>query len=298
MNRSDLYFHSNQTKPYFYFQGIPVYLTTLLLVAHVVALLVSVLVPVWPAYAAFSSPLVADMQIWRLGTYVFVHGVGISFVINMVFLFLMGRQLEEVFGRRSFGLLYLLATLIPVVVGMLGWWIFQTPVALAGTNIVHFNVMLGLAFFQPNAAMFVEWLKLKWIAMVVFAVYCLQYLQARDFVSLSAFVAASAGTYFWLRNCGLSPRFAGLAELFAERFPKRPPLRALPSAQRGEKADGKFYEPKIRPKPEIDREHPAVVEIDALLEKISKEGFASLTAEEKQALDRASAELKEKDKRL
>lgn len=60
----------------------------------------------------------------------------------------------------------------------------------------------------------------------------------------------------------------------------------------------KKYEPKIRPKPEIDREHPAVVEIDALLEKISKEGFASLTAEEKQALDRASAELKEKDKRL
>ncbi len=298
MNRSDLYFHSNQTKPYFYFQGIPVYLTTLLMVAHVVALLASVLATAWGEYAVFFSPAVADMQLWRMGTYVLVHGVNFSFVIDMVFLFLMGRQLEEVFGSRSFGLLYLLATLIPAAVGMLGWWIFQTPVMLAGTSIAHFCVMLGLAFFQPNAAMFVEWLKLKWIAAVVFALYCLQYLKLRDFVSLSAFVAACAGTYFWLRQCGLSPRFAGLAEAFAERFPKRPQLRALPSAGRGEKSDGKFYEPKIRPKPEIDREHPAVVEIDALLEKISREGFGSLTAEEKLALDRASAELKEKDKRL
>ena len=298
MNRSDLYFHSNQAKPFFYFQGIPVYLTTLLLVTHVVALLVSVLVPAWPVYAVFYSPLVANFEIWRIGTYVLVHDVSIFFVIGMVFLFLMGRQLEEVFGRKAFGLLYLLATLVPAAVGMLGWWIFKTPVTLAGTTVAHFCVLLGVAFFQPNAYMFVCWLKLKWVATAVFVIYCLQYMQVRDFVSLSAFVAACAGTYFWLRNCGLSPRFEGLAEAFAERFPKKPQLRALPRADRGERAEGKYYEPKIRPKPEIDREHPAVVEIDALLEKISKEGFGSLTAEEKLALDRASAELNDKDKRL
>jgi len=298
MNRSDLYFHSNQSKPYFYFRGIPVYMTTLLLVAHVVALLVSVILPIWPEYAAFDPSLIAGFEIWRMVSYVFVHMVDISFAIDMVFLFLMGRQLEEVFGRRAFGLLYLLATLVPAAVAMLGWWIFKSQVILVGTRIPHFCVMLGLAFFQPNASMFVSWLKLKWIAAVVFAIYCLQYLQFRAFVPLSGFVAACAGTYFWLRYCGLSPRFEVVAEAFAERFPKRPQLRALPNAKQGKQADGKFYEPKIRPKPEIDREHPAVVEIDALLEKISKEGFGSLTAEEKQALDRASAELKEKDKRL
>ena len=58
------------------------------------------------------------------------------------------------------------------------------------------------------------------------------------------------------------------------------------------------YQPKIKPRAELDREHPAVVEIDALLDKISREGFGSLTDDEKKALDRASSELKDKDKRL
>ncbi len=59
----------------------------------------------------------------------------------------------------------------------------------------------------------------------------------------------------------------------------------------------KKYEPKLRPRVELDREHPAVIETDALLDKISREGFGSLTPEEKLALDRASAELKAKDRR-
>lgn len=298
MNRSDLYFHSNQTRPYFYFQGIPVYLTTLLTVGHVVALLLFVFLPVWPEYASFESSLVGQWELWRLGTYISVHMVDLNFAIEMVFLFIMGRQLEEIFGRRSLGLLYLLGTLVPSAVAMLAWWILKVPTVLAGTRIVHFCLMLGLAFFQPNASMFVCWLKLKWVTAVIFAIYCLQYLQIRDFVSLAAFVAACAATYFWLRRCGLTPRFAGLAEAIGDRFPKRPKLKALPGGKQTGKSGGTFYEPKIRPKPEIDREHPAVVEIDALLEKISREGFGSLSPEEKKALDRASAELKDKDKRL
>ena len=59
----------------------------------------------------------------------------------------------------------------------------------------------------------------------------------------------------------------------------------------------KKYEPKLRPRAELDKEHPAVVEIDALLDKISRDGFGSLSGEEKKLLDLASAELKAKDQR-
>lgn len=59
----------------------------------------------------------------------------------------------------------------------------------------------------------------------------------------------------------------------------------------------KKYDPKLKPRTELDREHPAVVEIDQLLEKISREGFGSLSETERVLLERASMELKEKDRR-
>jgi len=42
---------------------------------------------------------------------------------------------------------------------------------------------------------------------------------------------------------------------------------------------------------------PAGPEVDSLLDKISREGIASLTAEEKTALERSSAALKERSRR-
>jgi len=56
------------------------------------------------------------------------------------------------------------------------------------------------------------------------------------------------------------------------------------------------HPPKLRPRVELD-EIPAVMEINSLLDKISREGINSLTDEERQALDRTSAALKERTRR-
>ena len=56
-----------------------------------------------------------------------------------------------------------------------------------------------------------------------------------------------------------------------------------------------IYEPKIVPRPELRQDRKAVVNIDAILEKISRSGLDSLTADERTQLERASTELNRQD---
>lgn len=299
MENSRFYFHSNQARPYFYVGEIPVYLTTLLTAAHVLTMLVGVILGPgrWAAWAAFHTDLILSGDVWRMASYAFVSQISIGFILSMVFLYSCGRQLEEIFGRRTFGWLYGLGILVPAALLLAGSLMTGEGAGMSGPQIVHFCLLLGVSLFQPNAFMFVQWLKLKWIAAAFFIVYVLGYVQTRDWVELIAFVAASATTYIVLRRAGLSPRFEALEAAFKPRLPRpKPAMKALPGGKRA-KAREVPYEPKLVPRPELDREHPAVVEIDAVLDKISKSGFGSLTEQERKALDKASEELKAKDKR-
>jgi membrane associated rhomboid family serine protease len=305
MAYSDFHFHSNEARPLFYLGGTPVYLTTFLVALHVLALLLlSSMSTVYAEAVNFAPSLVARGQLWRLVTYVFVNGISIWTVVDLMFLFICGRQLEEFFGRKTFGILYALGALVPAVVLIAMYALTGANAPLSGPHFVHFILLLSVAFVQPNAAMFVCWLKLKWVALAYFLINVLGLVQDRRWGLLLAFVATCVVAYLWLRRNGLGPRFDAVLERLGDFKPslpeRRPKLRAVPGGRGASSGSSHLpaYEPKIRPRAELEREHPAILEIDTLLDKISREGLGSLNAAEKEALDRASAELKAKDKRV
>jgi membrane associated rhomboid family serine protease len=302
MDQTNFHFHSNQARPFFHVAGTPVYLTTILVAVHILAIILSVILPrVIYVGVAFESGRVASGEIWRVASYILCHPISIWMVLDIVFLFFCGRQLEEMFGPKAFGALYALAVLVPALVLWSAYAITKNSYVLQGTHWPHFMLLLSVAFLQPDASFFVSWLKLKWVVLAFFVVEILSYLQSRQYVMVLAYVTTCAVAYIWLRRCGLGPRFTGVLEKlgdFKPRLPERKPkLKVLDGGRPRAVNPSTYYEPKIKPRPELDREHPAVVEIDAVLDKISREGFGSLTDEEKKALDRASAELKDKDKR-
>lgn len=280
------------------------YLATLLTVMHILFLIVSATVGVqWLDVTACSAEKVLHGQVWRLGTYILFHSSNAWFILEMLFLFIWGIELESSFGRRAFAWLYALTVLVPAVVAVVYTKLAtpMVPLPLAGTNIVHFCPFLAIAFCRPDTPTILPLLKLKWLASAFFAVQCLGYIQDRYMIGLWAFLAACITTYIALRKFGLSPRFAGIADAIKPKWPQpkqKPKFKAIDGGKSSKKSPKQYYEPKIRPRAEIDREHPAVVEIDALLEKISRLGFGSLTEEEKKALDKASNELKDKDRRI
>jgi transposase len=122
---------------------------------------------------------------------------------------------------------------------------------------------------------------LKWIGIVSYAIWLLVLISQHDWLSALVFTlvcAASFGYIRYLQNGGEFPRIPNPLE-----FWRRPKFKvvARPSS---------FAKPSAR-----DPQTSDLNEMDRLLDKISKHGLGSLTARERESLERARAKLLEKD---
>ena len=63
--------------------------------------------------AVYSPTIIMNpIQIWRLFSAIFVH-IGLEhFVVNVITLYFIGRQAEDIFGSRNFFLLYMMSGLM------------------------------------------------------------------------------------------------------------------------------------------------------------------------------------------
>jgi Zn-dependent protease len=115
----------------------------------------------------------------------------------------------------------------------------------------------------------------------------------------------------WMVFIGIYTIFSGLQEMRSQEYVElwqveswslRERLaraerrnRARPVPRRREKPVREDYKPKMVPRLEVRDDRRPVEKVDAILEKISRSGMASLTPEERRELERASAELKRQD---
>lgn len=253
---------SDDYEPMARVNGIPIYATTLLVILHSLALLAS-----WTAESLqatwlleqlrFSSEAVLDRgAIWQWFTYAWVEPIAnpLFFVIGMLMLYVFGREVERALGRRHYLLLYLLLIVAPpVLLTAAGFW---RPFMLAGAGHLYFTLFIGFALLYPGVEFFLR-IRAIWLAMVLLAVYGFYYLAAGEWsalITLTASVATLRLFLWWVNGEGI----------FAPREAREPP----PVAERD-----------------------PMDAIDPLLEKIAREGMASLTARELNALQRARDEL-------
>lgn len=285
--------------------GFPVYLTTVIVaVLSVFMILCSVAGERLVTALAFVPNLPGShWQLWRWVTYPLVAGPSIWFVIEMYLLFRFGGELERTFGRPAYTRLLLGLLLLPPALLTVANLIHPATIRpLGGTEFSYICVFLGFCLLYPGVCFFcsLPWLTAKVVAPVILGISMLQYLSGNDFAGLGLLAANCVLTYVVLRRAGLSPRFEGLTEKVREALPKPKPQsrsggqRASTGGSSRRNNDPKaVYEPKIRPHQDLYPEKKAVRDIDALLEKIGREGLDSLTPAEREALQRASAKLKE-----
>jgi len=91
---------------------------------------------------------VRSLQLWRLVTYMFVHGGFWHLAINMWGLYLFGSMLERRMGSANFLKLYFISG----IVGALLWLAFNwnTPIPCVGASGALFGVMVAAAMMYPN----------------------------------------------------------------------------------------------------------------------------------------------------
>jgi membrane associated rhomboid family serine protease len=219
--------------------------------------------------------LVAHGWVWQLGTYMFLHAGLWHLLLNLLALFMFGGSVEAELGTRRFAALYAVsgvgAGLCAVAVG----WGGTVPVV--GASGAIFGILIAYAMLFPYRP----------VTLLVFFVVPLT-LQARWLVALfggiEVFTLMQAGR----GGLGQVAHLGGI--LFGYLFMKAPAW----TAQANERARARRAEAERRSARRIADDRKRMhEEVDVLLDKISREGMASLSEDERRRLREASERMKQ-----
>lgn len=238
----------------------PVYLAAIIALVGAASMVVTALLGYQlMGYFVFSfQTAFQQWHLWTPVTYVLVNPPSLWTLLGCYLLWSFGEAVERHLGRRAFVcLLLLLLASSPFFISLFHL-IGVRGMACAGIMQLEFGVFIAFATLYPRAKISIIIITLDaWVMAAIFVgINALQCLAARDWVSL-LLLAANVGTaYAFIR--------------FEKGDLKLPSL------------------PKVAPKP-AKSSTPAV---DDILDKISRHGMQSLTAEERRVLDQASDEMK------
>jgi membrane associated rhomboid family serine protease len=277
---------SDDYRPVAWMGRYPVDVTTMLVGVHVVCAVLACIVTAISGLAGALTYFVFDssriwngLQVWRLGTYAFVHFPSslLWFAIEMYLLFVFGREVERFLGRRAYITLYLILLLTPSAL-LTVWGLWERSL-LAGSPALHFGVFVAFATIYPRVELLLR-IQAKWVALILAAVYTFQLLAYHAWSDLVVVWTSIGAAFLFVELNGAGPELAWW-NMLKERFAPRPKYHVVP---------------KLRPRPGNARTEPDDVyaSIDPILDKISKFGIGSLTASERRQLNRERERLLKK----
>ncbi|MEX0718880.1 MAG: rhomboid family intramembrane serine protease [Planctomycetaceae bacterium] len=210
--------------------------------------------------------------LWRLVTYGFCHSTQglMHIVFNMLVLWMFGRSIEPLLGSREFLAFYLAA----IVISGLCHLVVQAfePVPVLGASGGVMAVVFLTAMYYPRMTVllfFVVPVELRWVAVLYAVIDVAGLFSDNPTVAHAAHLGGAAfGVAYKHYGWRLMPWISGFRVLLKSRRPSRPPRVRI-----------------HRPSPDEVR-----ARVDDLLDKIHRQGEASLTDEERQFLRDASRE--------
>lgn len=225
---------------------------------------------------------------WTLFTSAFSHQDLMHLAWNMLYLHWFGPDLEQIYGRRNFLLLYLYGAVVTSLahVAYSHGWGPDVP-ALGASGAVMAVVITTALFFPQRTILFMMFIPMPLWALAAFKVLgdlAGMFSGAGGISHAGHLGGAAAGWTFKTLDLRLflSPgqetqdgwRWPGLRALLARLWPAQP--------------EGKIIQ--MPPRPQVDDD--TAVRVDDLLRKIHAQGKDSLTAEELEFLKAASERYK------
>lgn len=225
----------------------------------------------------------AWMRPWTFVSYMFLHAPGDFGHIfwNMLGLFFFGPILESRLGGGNFLRLYLVSG----IVGGLCWLIFSAmPMGgvgvLIGASGGVFGVQLGFAYFWPRQPIHI-WgiipIEARWLVLIMTIVSLWMGVRGGGNVAHFAHLGGFLGGFLFLRWLEARQQ-APLREWQRKARP------VVPRMETATKAVERWSRIRRENLHEVNRD-----ELDRILDKISASGVASLTASEREFLERFSA---------
>ena len=214
---------------------------------------------------------------WTPFTYMFVHGDFWHLFWNMLILFFFGPPLESKWGSKEFIRYYLVCGFGGVALSLL-----FVSYSIIGASAAIYGVMLAFAMVWPDAPIYI-WgifpVKAKWLVAFLFVVTFINAFGGAGggiahFAHLGGFLA---GLIYLKTDWRASQAIQSMGKAArARRF------AIVPREEQEASASGR------RPQSDDAGEKRTLDAVDRVLDKISAEGMASLTEQEKRLLDDVS----------
>jgi membrane associated rhomboid family serine protease len=202
----------------------------------------------------------------QLFTYMFVHGGGLHLMMNMLGLFFIGPAVEQTLGSYRFFILYYVSGIL----GGLGWSLMAPEFTYCvGASGALMGVLGAFAALYPQAKLLL-WFVIPiraWVLVAILAVWELSEIMGDPKVGGIANAAHLMGG------------IAGFCYAFTLKHPHV--IHEL---------KGKFTKAPAAKPPRPPRQEASLSkdEIDAILDKIGKEGMGALTPREREMLKKAT----------
>lgn len=225
---------------------------------------------IWPTYV---------MQPWRFVTYIFLHGAPFHLLFNMLWLFFLGRAVEESLGPRTFLVLFLGAGLGGALLSVILGFLAPFTVMIGASGAVY-GIMVVFAMMYPRTPMmmlFLPPIEARYLVAGIIGIDLLL-LGSADGVARLAHLGGALSGYglFKLQQQGtdLSGWVRSIERLWSE-----------PPSGKKRRRNSRVSDATILEEQEdVDVRR----EIDALLDKVAKNGYDGLSKEEKRRLFEAS----------
>ena len=237
----------------------------------------------WPAGAYFWP--------WQPLTYMFLHGGFLHLFFNMLMLWMFGAELETLWGSRRFLLYYILCGLGAAAANLLIAPLVDQAGPTVGASGAIYGVLIAFGMLFPDRPIYVYFL------LPVRAKYLIAI-----FIGLELFYGVTGTTDGIAHFAHLGGAATGLALLVMDRAGVRLPQLRWPWGKSPSGQASRFSRPAVTVQ---DARFTDVTDeesqesgsrttqeiIDAILDKIGREGYQNLTDEEKRILNEASKQI-------
>jgi membrane associated rhomboid family serine protease len=290
-------------------------LTMALLVANVLVFVAECLLSPYPTrlrpdnqvlnqYFALSLDGLEHGFVWQLFTYQFMHSSLLHIFLNCWAIYVFGRVMEEAIGPAKFLALYLTSGVIGGLMQMLGAWAWPSHIGalVVGASAAALGVIAAFAALYPEQELtmllfFIVPVNLRakyllWGTLGL-SIFCVLFPDSALTALMGAHIAYAA------HLGGILTGIVFVHQFIQSRWHwpqwKAPTLRRVTprefvSTRAGKK--GKFWRSAAgQPDEELSTDEFVKSEVDPILDKISAHGIQSLTAREREILEKARSKM-------
>jgi len=237
---------------------------------------------------------------WTIFTYMFLHQGFMHILFNMLWLFWFGKIFLEFIDKKKLLSVYLLGGISGALLYILAYntfpafkpWLASSYALGASASV--YAIVVAISTYSPNYSinlLFIGRVQIKYIAIFVIIIDVLSISQGNAGGHIAHLGGALFGYLFAIqlkKNKDISLGFTNFIDDLASKFTSKPKMRVKSNKFKKKRAG---FDVKEKAESDIDYNKRKATEqeiIDAILDKISKSGYNSLTKKEKETLFKAS----------